>query len=95
MHVVCSKGQPDTGRCAVTAARHLAIAPTEAELLADEIRAVCHQIDRRLDNRPGTAERGIYFWLWPPADLDADVLAKLHADAVAFLHAHTTETRTP
>lgn len=66
------------------------IAPTEAEILTDEIRAVCHQIDRRLDNRPGTAERGLYFWLWPPADLDADVLTRLHADAIEFLHNITT-----
>ncbi len=79
----------------MTAARHLAIAPTEAAVLADEIRAVCDQIDRRLDNRPGTAERGLYFWLWPPADLDADVLANLHADAVRFLHTITTDKRTP
>lgn len=37
----------------MTAARHLAVAPTEAEVLREEITTICHQIDRRLGNRPG------------------------------------------
>lgn len=78
----------------MTAARHLAVAPTEAEVLGEEITAVCAQIDRRLGNRPGTAERGLYFWLWPPADLAVDVLVRLHADGIKFLHNLTTTERT-
>jgi len=68
---------------------------TEAELLVDEIRAICHQIDRRLDNRLGTAERGLYFWLWPPDPaVSIEVLTRLHADAIEFLHNLTTTERT-
>lgn len=43
--------------------------------------------------RPGTAEAGLYFWLWPPGDLDADVLTALHADAVAYLLDLTTNPK--
>ncbi|HOB50963.1 MAG TPA: hypothetical protein PKK01_16880 [Mycobacterium sp.] len=77
----------------MSAARRLRIAPTAAEVLADEISAICEQIDRRLGNPPGTAEAGLYFWLWPPGDLDADVLTALHADAVTFLLDLTTNPK--
>ena len=82
----------------MTAARHLHVVPSEAELLAADIRNICQQIDRRLGNRPGTAARGTYFWLWPPDPLpDVSVLTRLHADAVKFLHTliTTIETRKP
>ena len=73
------------------AARHLAVVPTEAETLVDQIRAICDQIDRRLDNRPGTAERGVWFWLWPPDPaVSIEVLTRLRADAIEFLHNITT-----
>ena len=62
--------------------------PTEAQLLRNEITAICHQTDRRLGNPPGTAEQGLYFWLWPPTDLDAETLTNLHTSAVKFLHDH-------
>lgn len=70
----------------MSAARHLRTAPTEAETLADEIAEVCRQIDRRTGAPPGTALRGLYWHLWPPADQPAEVLTQLHADAVAYLH---------
>ena len=71
----------------MTAARRLRVAPSEAELLAGEISDICQQIDRRLGNRPGTAARGTYFWLWPPDPLpDVSVLIRLHVDSVKFLH---------
>ncbi|MDQ1245788.1 MAG: hypothetical protein QG597_155 [Actinomycetota bacterium] len=79
----------------MSAARHLHIAPSAAEVLADEISAICEQIDRRLGNPPDTAEAGLYFWYWPPGDLDADVLAALHADAVDFLHTLTQSRGLP
>lgn len=79
----------------MSAARHLHVAPTDAEVLADEIAAICDQIDRRLGNPPDTAEAGLYFWLWPPGDLDTDVLAALHADAVAYLHTLTPSRGIP
>lgn len=60
---------------------------TEAEHLAADITTICAQIDRRLGNPAGTAERGTYFWYWPPTpDLGVEVLTNLHADAVAMLH---------
>ena len=60
---------------------------TEAELLRQDITAACAQIDRRLGNPAGTAERGVYFWYWPASSVSSvDVLVvQLHADAVAFL----------
>jgi len=71
----------------MTAARKLQYAPTEAQVLREEIYEIGRQIDRRLGNRPGTAERGIYFWLWPPDSLtDLGVLAQLHGDGIEFLH---------
>ncbi|MDQ1308231.1 MAG: hypothetical protein QG671_4065 [Actinomycetota bacterium] len=74
----------------MNAARHLRIAPTEAEVLAEEISAICEQIDRRLGNPPGTAERGCYFHLWPlDVELACEVLSTLHADATAYLHTLT------
>lgn len=69
----------------MTAARHLSIAPSPAELLAADIREMCQQIDRRLGNRPGTAERGLWFWLWPPERPEPDVVARMHSDAAEFL----------
>lgn len=74
----------------MTAARHLHRAPTEAEVLTDEIAEVCRQIDRRTGAPPGTALRGLYWHLWPPADQPAEVLTQLHADAVAYLRDITT-----
>lgn len=66
-----------------------------AELLADTI-TVCAQIDRRLGNRPGTAWRGLWFWLWPPPQHpDPDVLRNLHTDAVEFLHTINHPKETP
>jgi len=82
----------------VTAARKLQSPPTEAESLRAEISDLGHQIDRRLGNRPGTAERGIYFWHWPPdAVVSVDVLTRLRRDAAQFLHdlIPTTEGATP
>jgi hypothetical protein len=64
--------------------------PTEVELLRQEISDICAQADRRLDNPAGTAERGIYFWYWPASSVSSiNVLTRLHADAVAFLHTLT------
>lgn len=75
----------------MSAARHLRIAPSAEEVLRRDITEVCIQIDRRLHNRHGTAERGLYFWLYPPDDaIGAEVLTVLHRDAVAFLHALLT-----
>lgn len=72
-------------------ARQQRTAPDPREALADEIAELCTQIDRRLGNRRGTAERGIYFWLYPRgARLACEVLAALHADALAYLHDITT-----
>lgn len=69
----------------MSAARRLRIAPTAAEVLADEISELAAQIDRRLANRPGTAEQAIYFWHGPPGWQGVDLLTRLHADAVALL----------
>lgn len=75
----------------MTAARKLKPTPTEPEILRDEIRAICEQIDRRNGTTPGTAERGLYGYYWPPHPfMDLDVLIRLHADALIFLHALTT-----
>lgn len=74
-----------SSRCTRTPRRHLP--PTEAEILRQDITAVCAQADRRLGNPLGTAERGIYFWYWPASSVSSiNVLTRLHADAVAFLH---------
>lgn len=58
-----------------------------AERLAVRIAEVCAEIDTRLGNPPGTAERGCYFWYGPPPcpDLGPDVLTALHRDAVTML----------
>ena len=67
--------------------------PTEAEQLRQDITAVCAQADRRLGNSAGTAERGVLFWYWPASSVsNLDVLTRLHADAVAFLHTITEAT---
>jgi len=63
---------------------HLRIAPEPSEIRRAEITELAAQIDRRLGNPPGTAERAIYFWFWPRVD-DLDVLTALHADAARFL----------
>ena len=76
----------------MNAARHLRPAPEPAEILAAEIDAICAQIDRRNGKPAGTALRGIFFWLWPPGDQSAEVLARLHADAVAMLADLCTDT---
>ena len=66
----------------------------QADTLRSEIAQVCLQIDRRLHNPPGTAERGLYFWYWPPVpSLGADTLAALRADAVEFLAALSEHRR--
>ena len=73
---------------------HRTRTPTEAELLRRDIAAVCHQIDRRLHNLPGTAERAVWWWYGPPyPEFDnVPVLTRLHADAVQSLHAITEAT---
>lgn len=73
----------------------LRLAVDPALLLRQDITAVCAQIDRRTGNPVGTAERGTYYWLWPPADVvSLDVLRSLHRDAVDMLHdiTHRKET---
>ena len=80
----------------MTAARKLLAPPTEAESLRAEISGLGHQIDRRLGNRPGTAERGLWFWLWPPhPETSIDVLTRLRADAQKYLHDLTSTKETP
>ena len=68
---------------------------TEAQQLITDIKSISAQIDRRLDNKPGTAERGLYHWHWPPTPTTSiEVLTNLHADSVAFLHTITTKPTT-
>jgi hypothetical protein len=75
--------RPRTLRCTRTPLRPT---PTSVDLLRQDIADICQQIDRRLDNKPGTAERGTYFWYWPPEEIHStEVLAALHSDAVEFL----------
>lgn len=74
----------------MSAARHLAVAATEAEVLREEIAEIGRQIDHRTFAPPGTAERGVWFWYWPPESVHSvDVITRLHADAVTFLHSLT------
>lgn len=61
----------------------------DRRVLAEEITAICDQIDRRLGSPPGTAEAGVYFWYWPPGGQSTELLTRLHADAVAYLHTLT------
>lgn len=68
----------------MSAAKRLKVAPTPADTLRSEIAAICEQIDRRTGAKPGTAERGTYFWFWPRTDC-IDTLTALHRDAVTFL----------
>lgn len=76
----------------MSAARHLRAAPDPAVILREDIRELCRQIDMRLGHRPGTAERGCFFWYWPPDEItDPVVLARLHADAATFLATITAE----
>lgn len=79
----------------MSAARHLRIAPTAAEILSAAVAELAAQIDRRLGNLLGTAENGIYFWLGPPGWQSAEVLATLHRDALAFLLDLTTNPKEP
>lgn len=66
----------------------------QADTLRSEIARLCIQIDLGLDNPIGTAERGLYFWYWPPVpSLDVDTLAALRADAVEFLAALSEHRR--
>jgi hypothetical protein len=59
-----------------------------ADKLRADIRHVCLAADSLRGNPPGSAERGIYYWLWDP-DLsyltDISVLLRLRLDAVRFL----------
>ncbi|MBX7431122.1 hypothetical protein JDV09_03205 [Mycobacterium sp. Y57] len=71
---------------------------TPADILKAEIAAIGLQIDRCLSNPTGTAEKGVYFWHWPPTTtISTAVLTRLHADAADFLHSvvvpdHDVET---
>lgn len=59
--------------------------------LRDRITEVCVEIDSRLGNKHGTAERGCYFWYWPPEpNIGVEVLVALHRDAVAMLDSIVT-----
>ncbi|MGO9100111.1 MAG: hypothetical protein ACLP9Y_11975 [Mycobacterium sp.] len=54
--------------------------------LRDKITNVCAEIDRRHGNPAGTAERGVYFWLWPWSESIAiDTLQNLLNDARVYL----------
>jgi hypothetical protein len=54
--------------------------------LRRRITATCAEIDQLHGNPPGSAERGTYFWLWPPSDSTAiDTLQNLLNDAREFL----------
>jgi len=54
--------------------------------LRDKITAVCAEADLRYGSPPGSAERGTYFWLWPPSDsMGVDTLQNLLNDAREFL----------
>ena len=67
-------------------ARRLTIAPAPEDLRRQHIGELCAQTDLHLGNPPGTAERGIYFWHWPPEIPGAETLTALYADAVELLH---------
>ncbi len=57
----------------------------KADLRA-KITAVCAEADLRYGSPPGSAERGTYFWLWPPSEsTEIDTLCNLLNDARAFL----------
>jgi hypothetical protein len=61
-------------------------------MTADELKAgivaAAAELDRLNGTNPGTAERGIYFWYWPPSESTGiDVLRKLYADAIGFVAA--------
>lgn len=75
----------------MTAAKRHSAEPKLADTLKVEIAALCKQIDARTGAPPGSALRGIYFWLWPATDNHSvEVLTSLHADAVRVLAALTT-----
>ncbi len=70
----------------VLPAGHSISARDDAEALVDDIAAICKQVDDRLGNRAGIAERGVWFWYYPPdPNVGVEVLTALHRDAVAFL----------
>lgn len=70
----------------MTAACKIQHAPTEAQVLCEQIHEIGLQIDRRLGNRAGTAEKGVWFWYWPPhPGVGVEVLTALRRDAVEFL----------
>ena len=70
----------------VLTAGHSDSARDQAEALVEDIAAVCAQADARLGNTAGTAERGVWFWYYPPdPNVGVEVLTALHRDAVAFL----------
>jgi hypothetical protein len=54
--------------------------------LRRQISDVCAELDKRWGNAAGVAERGVYYWYWPPSpSTGLDVLVNLHRDALAFL----------
>lgn len=67
-----------------------------ADQLIDETRQLADMIDRRIGNPPGTTERAIYLWWWPPTPTTSlDCLRTLHADAVEILHRLTCDDVSP
>ncbi len=61
-------------------------------LIAD-ISLICEELDHRNSTPPGTAERGVYFHCWPPADCGEETLTVLRHDAICFLAATTPSVR--
>ena len=60
--------------------------PDICDVLRTEIDQLCRQVDRRLQNRPGTAMRAVAFWYYPLTDIRRpEVLVSLHSDAAALL----------
>jgi hypothetical protein len=77
-------------------ARRLHAVPSPADILREEIAAICKQMDRRYGNPPGTSERAVYFWWWPADEVhNVDVLEALHSDAVRFLLKAITKAEAP
>lgn len=57
------------------------------ETLRADIAVICEQIDRRLANPTGRAEKCIYAYYWPPRDINSvDTLTALHRDAADYLY---------
>jgi hypothetical protein len=61
--------------------------PDLAAQLRSEIAELGRQMDRRTGAKPGTAERGFWFWFGPPHAeyTNVAVLTRIHRDAVQFL----------